>query len=395
MPKPEIFFIPISRGSPRPAPRAHRAAPRRKKAAARSRPTAAAAVGWLLAVIDQEPIRRAATLGYRQANEQVADLRLKVQHHATMDQPAYGGWLAAAFGPLLTELREVEERIDDQGAMLRAVRMLVMLGGLSPHRAYQEILQEKAEMDRFEARVAAGEEEFEDEADAFSDDDEDLLKGMPDALRQMFGFPPGEDDPGKSSPDAGEQKDPRHGADRPRPRTRPTAKPTVAAQSAAQRLKTAYRAVVRRLHPDLRADLTDYDRQLWHEAQNAYEKGDLERLETVMALSEMGGDGVLPAGSGVAGLLALTRQLERAASQLQRQLRAFKKTPAWDFTRLAAAEKRKMERKASADLHADLADAKAALAQIEADLAACAQPPRRSKGGQRTKGGQKTRRKKK
>lgn len=59
----------------------------------------------------------------------------------------------------------------------------------------------------------------------------------------------------------------------------------------AQELRDLYRSLVKRLHPDLHADLTDAERQLWHRAQTAYDRADLEELR---ALAIVQPDSALP-----------------------------------------------------------------------------------------------------
>ncbi len=49
----------------------------------------------------------------------------------------------------------------------------------------------------------------------------------------------------------------------------------------AQELRNTYRALVKRLHPDLHEDLTDQERQLWHRVQEAYDHSDLNELRAL------------------------------------------------------------------------------------------------------------------
>ena len=53
------------------------------------------------------------------------------------------------------------------------------------------------------------------------------------------------------------------------------------------RVKELYRRLVRRLHPDLRADGSAAVSGLWHEVQEAYEAGDVARMEILLALSDI------------------------------------------------------------------------------------------------------------
>jgi hypothetical protein len=88
---------------------------------------------------------------------------------------------------------------------------------------------------------------------------------------------------------------------------------------------------VRRLHPDLRADGDPTVSALWHEVQEAYEARNLARLETLLALNEMGsGTNSQASLSQIRGALA---DLNRAFRAIQRSLQEAKRDPAWGFSR--------------------------------------------------------------
>ena len=357
-----------------------KAKPRKVPAPKFPSPAAAQRRRWHLLVIDQEPIRQAVTRAYRQTKERLSALRATVERYSTVDRPAFGGWLAARFGPLLTELRELDGQIAEKGRQLDAIRLMTFFGGCSPHQAYQEVLKGEAEAERFAARRAAGEH-----PDKETFEEEDPFDDIPEEIKDFFGFAqaaPKDGPPPGANSDAGPRAAGRRG------QTRPTRPPTSEQQTKSQRLKTAYRTVVRRLHPDMNPDRSEYDQQLWHDAQDAYEKGDLERLEAILAVGALEGSGELPSGSGLGGFLALTRQMETSIRQLERQTRGLKKDFAWNFTS-AKSDRESLARKVGARLRSDVAASRADLAAIEADLAFCRQPPARPPRVARKPGGRK------
>ena len=331
-------------------------------------------------VIDQEPIRREALAAYRRAGERTRELREIVERFQTRERPAFGNWLAAKFGLLLTELREVEAQIDQQGPLLDAVRLTALFSGCSPGEAYDEVMRDKAADERCAARQAAGEppEEAEDTEEPEENfDPNDPFVELAGELERMFGFaPPRAKSDQKLPGDSGPAGSPQPGA---RGRRQPpfTPSPTPEQDAAERRLKAAYRAVVRQLHPDLRAETNGYDLQLWHDAQSAYARKDAEHLETILAVSGLATTGTLPAGTGLGGLLGLVRQREAFIQKLERQVRGLKQDPAWNFTHLASKEK--LARRTGNRLRQDIDAARLDLAAIEADLERCRQAPRRPK----------------
>ena len=46
-------------------------------------------------------------------------------------------------------------------------------------------------------------------------------------------------------------------------------------------LRKVYRALAKQLHPDVNSQLTEEQKQLWHQVKEAYESGDLEKLKAM------------------------------------------------------------------------------------------------------------------
>jgi hypothetical protein len=86
------------------------------------------------------------------------------------------------------------------------------------------------------------------------------------------------------------------------------------------------------LHPDLRVDGDATVSAIWHDVQEAYEALNLDRLETLLALTEMenGGNGGL---SSLSQIRRALEELHRAFQAIQRSLAEAKRDPAWGFSR--------------------------------------------------------------
>ena len=101
---------------------------------------------------------------------------------------------------------------------------------------------------------------------------------------------------------------------------------------ASSRLKELYRSVVRRLHPDTQREMTAQKSEWWHQAQAAYEAGDLEQLEVILTLCEIGDNGTT-AQTSASLLQRITANLKGTLRELKRQIVQLRNDPAWNFSR--------------------------------------------------------------
>jgi hypothetical protein len=101
---------------------------------------------------------------------------------------------------------------------------------------------------------------------------------------------------------------------------------------ASARLKELYRSVVRRLHPDIQREMTAQKTEWWHQAQAAYEAGEVEQLEVILTLCEIGDSGTT-AHTSASLLQRITAQLKNSLREIKRQLAGQRRDPAWNFSR--------------------------------------------------------------
>jgi hypothetical protein len=98
------------------------------------------------------------------------------------------------------------------------------------------------------------------------------------------------------------------------------------------RVKELYRRLVRRLHPDLRADGSADVSALWHEAQEAYAAQDIARMEILLALSDI--ESQRTENQTLSQMRAVFTELQRALEALEKSLREAENEDAWDFARV-------------------------------------------------------------
>ena len=273
-----------------------------------------------LIVIDATPIRKKAKRDYERALHDLEQTRSQAEEFHKEDKPRFLLWLNSHFGALLTEVREASQKLEIHRQLMFEVESEVLFSNISYGRAYQRVLQRK---DHPEPQPAdppqdgaggPGRESSEEEPDAgrgfgfggsFEDALNDFFNGFEDEFVDAFGIP--RDKSGR-----------RAARGRPAP--------------VSSRIKEMYRAVVRRLHPDTQSEMTAQKMEWWHQAQHAYQTGDVEQLEVILTLSEIEEKGTTTTTS-VSLLHRIAHQLKSSLRALKTQLMGYKRDPAWNFSK--------------------------------------------------------------
>ena len=302
-------------------------------------------------MVDQGPLRRAAAGDCSDAMARLEKARAGWHRFEHKDKPAFARWRAREFGPLLSQAREVEVQIRDAQTLIHEVEVEMRRCFQDPHAAYQRVMFRRAnpsaaaEQDAARTRTGgAGAarkiSEFEQEA-LFQEWVQKSLGTNPDKMddevysttfeafkTHMFRSAPAEPRPENT------QRAPARDNVRPELETEEPEEPDTAVDA---RVKELYRTLVRRLHPDLRADGSAAASALWHEVQEAYLASDVARMEILLALSEIGAN-PLSDDTSVAQMRAVAAELARALDALEQSLREAEREDAWDFAHTGPAE---------------------------------------------------------
>ncbi len=299
-----------------------------------------------LILIDQEPLREGAAAECSAAMKELEEVRGRWHHFEQKDKPAFNRWRAREFGALLSRAREVETQIQEHQALIHEVEQEMRRFFQPPWSAYQRVLYRRShpgiepnrdqETPPEETAIPARKlSEFEQEA-LFQEWVKRSLGTNPDKMddeaysttfeafkTHMFRAPT---DEARPSPQTARQNRP-HAS--PPPEDKATAVPE---EKIDARLKELYRRLVRRLHPDLRADGSAVVSALWHEVQEAYAAGDVARMEILLALSDI--ETRRTADQPLSQIRALRSELERSIRALRQILREAEAEDAWNFARL-------------------------------------------------------------
>jgi hypothetical protein len=299
-------------------------------------------------LIDQSPMRDAAGAECSAMMARLDEARAAWHRFEREDRPSFVRWRAREFGPLLSELRDIEAQIRESEALVHEVEMEMRRGFYDPQSAYQRVIfrrENPSVVDdepepAYRPRTQAGEEqkfftEFEKEA-LFQEWVQKFIGTNPDKL---------DDDAYATTFEAFKSHMFRSRAEEPPP-ARNFRHPEQEHQGPVEeepppapidaRVKELYRLLVRRLHPDLRADGSAAVSQLWHEVQEAYAASDIAQLEILLALSDIESDRFSDQTS-VAQMRAVLAELTRALFALEDSLRQAHDEDAWGFARTGPA----------------------------------------------------------
>jgi hypothetical protein len=282
------------------------------------------------------------------------------------DKPAFVRWRAREFGALLSNAREVEVQIRDGQALVHEVEMEMRRGFQDAHSAYQRVMfrrsnpsaapEEEAEIPRNGERASQKLSDFEKEA-LFQEWVQRSLGTNPDKMddeaysttfeafkSHMFRSPSEEMQSENTSRRAPKERVARKAE-------REEEEMGEEERRVDARVKELYRILVRRLHPDLRADANAAASALWHEVQEAYAASDVPRMEILLALSDIETNHVSNQTS-VGQMRVLLAELERALRALEKSLLEAEGEDAWNFAQAGPTSdlRLRVERELKSDL---------------------------------------------
>ena len=292
------------------------------------------------------------------------------------DKPSFIRWRAREFGALLSKAREVEAQIRENEALVYEVELEMRRTIVDPQSAYQRVMYRRAnptapEEPRAEGGTGQGRRvtEFEQEA---------LFQ---DWVKKFIGTNPDKMDDAAYDASFHAFKTHMFASKRPEPLPndkRRANQPRVfeveeeASAPLDARVKELYRLLVRRLHPDLRADGNAAVSSLWHEVQEAYAMADIGRMEILLALSDIAADAVGDQTT-LAQMRAVLEELRRALDALERSLLVAQRDDAWDFARKGADEE--LRAQVQDELERNLVTRTTRLAALQKIIAEWANPP--------------------
>src|SRR4029079_8835206 len=309
--------------------------------------------------IEQAPLRASAASECTDMMARLEQARLCWHQLDRQYKPAFVRWRAREFGALLSTARDVEDKIRDAQNLIHEVQMEMRRHIQDPHSAYRRVLfrrenpgvADERETFSYGSQSTPHLSEFEQEAlfqewvQAFlgtnpTKMDDDVYSSSFEVFKShMFVRP--ESGPSRSGPLP---------ADVPRSRVDEESPGATEPVLIDPRVKEIYRRLVRRLHPDLRADGDATVSSLWHEVQEAYAAGDVARMELLLALSDL--SDAPGAGTTLSQMRSVLGELTRSVRALELSLVEAAREDPWNFARTGPSEdlRARVERQLKHDL---------------------------------------------
>jgi len=319
-----------------------------------------------IVIIDQAPLRRCVASQCSAAMARLENVRIEWHKFEREDRPAFVRWRAREFGALLSKARDVEDQIRDAQALIHEVEMEMRRNFQDARTAYHRVMYRRqnpgatTEPEYQGDRGATGGtrklSEFEQEA-LFQEWVQKFLGTNPDKMddeaysttfevfkSHMFRAPAEDAKNRNSQRPAEEERIPRNRSLEPEEEEEKI-------DLVDPRVKELYRTLVRRLHPDLRADGSAVVSALWHEVQEAYGASDVARMELLLALSDIESE-QLGEATSLFQMRAVLTELNRSFRALEKSLREAEGEDAWNFARTGPSDdlRTRVERQLKLDL---------------------------------------------
>ena len=316
-------------------------------------------------LLDQEPLRAEAGRAARKKIGEMEKLSSSLEEFEKTILPAYMRWEEETLGPLLAEERQLNAKIDHLEHLLSTASLEALFTGRDPSEIYADIAREQQE---WEERQAGGEpDRSEPELEPEPEEDPDAKREFTDEEREFRSYVRyaiGED------PDYFDKRQYKKLFNEYREwkkrREEDCGSATQKKQDIPARVKELYRVLVRRLHPDTGKSRNDPNNQrLWHDLQDAYAAMDVERLEVLLALTDLHESGSA-IRSTLYHLRKVAKEMERTVRDLKNRFREARSSPAWQFWH--ADNRQKVGAKMRAAVEARIRDAKNHIATLEQQI---------------------------
>ena len=331
-----------------------------------------------LVIIDQEPIRKKHILNCKRAIKDLNKARGELFEYESVDLPKYNKWYNYTFETDLNKVREAHDKAGEAYQLIKDIEFIKNKLFISHYEAYKIALDKKKNPLKYEALFEEDEKEEEhwsenrsyQEEDLNEDDImflfEDFLRKNPDVLniikdkksyqiifekfKSQFNskknYIPKYENPNKLSED----------------------------MNLIQRVKTLYRNLARRLHPDYRKETGEHYENLWFEVQEAYKSNNLEKME-ILHSQFNAYEGNFGAEFSIFQIMSAKDGYRSQLKSIRTRIKLAKKDLAWGFSKFGKKDTQFIQEKIKKKLSKELSEHKQNLTYFNEILREWSIPP--------------------
>lgn len=349
--------------------------------------------------MDSTKIRKKAVVAYKRARSTFKKAESELEHHHAEDVPSYERWYRNRFGPILSRVEALRKQVSELDQNLNRLDDLKFNYFDDKAEAYAHWQREQdesesfkepdAEENGFSAEEDTGAEQLlEEEMNKLWERLEQLFCSFINEMRQWIRttlrmgvssaelvlvlveeFCKLEDVPREVVLKLVEREKVmkllvKCGLER---KGTSAKKVETTEPSKEMKIKKIARELAFALHPDQCGEHDAEKLDLWHQVQVAVKAKDLDSLEVLYAHMKLLKGDVGPSVL-VSQVMELTEMYRNSRKALRRQLRGFRKTPAWKFGKLKEEERGKVQKSASVELELEEANLLELLKDYEQEM---------------------------
>lgn len=321
-----------------------------------------------LVVIDQNPIRKKHIMGCKRAIKDLNKARGELFLFENQDLPKYNQWYKRTFEKELSNVREAQDKAGEAFLLIKDIEFIKYKLHISYYEAYRIALDKKKNPQKYEhifSEKYEREEDFEeeedddDEEDDFSDenkleDDEiellfnDFLRKNPDIHeaakdKKVYEFI------FKKFKKRFETKEENY---TPKEKIKPK---TPVDNSLQERIKTIYRTLARKLHPDYRKEEGEHYENLWFQVQEAYKSCNLEKLE-ILNSQFNAYEGNFGDEFSIFQIISAKEKYKHQLKDIRTKIKNAKKDIAWGFSKFGKKETQSIQEKIKIQLKNEISE---------------------------------------
>jgi hypothetical protein len=296
-------------------------------------------------VIDNEPIRKVHIHSVKKISRELDRARADWSVYEKEDRPAFRKWLNSTFGRELTIIREMKDRVHELEHLLNEIENCKYMNRITYFQAYILVMDMRENPEKYKDKDSGEDTCHDDHDDRKSSDSgsghrPDEYETTEEDLRTLFIQFMHETNPVllktiskdkrlfdkafsifKEEYYADQPADSNHGQ-----------KDAKNNPETGTRLRTLYRDLARRLHPDSRKETNIQYDEIWHEVQTAYRENNLERMEMLSALCNIQ-TGDFYETASISQLIQIQQEYKAQLKALRDQAKRVKDDPAWGFSK--------------------------------------------------------------